>query len=193
MPALVTKNKTEDPPVSRKYRQIKPENLDALKLKMNLEDWETVSSESDVDDKISAINFIITRILDDTIPVRTGRVHSTNKPWITPTINIFMKEELSKFESICVKVSKPITNAKAKYYKSKAEGNRELNPAKLYKIIYQLTAANENHQTLSSSAQADVTDLTDRVAPQDWKTGGGGMLGGPGIRFRGKILKTHTF
>ena len=168
---LAPKTRQKIPPVSRKHRQIKPEKLNALKLKMNLEDWEAVYSESDVDDKVSAINFIITRMLDDTIPVRTVRVHSTDKPWMTPNIKAeikarqraFTKGDLSKFESICVKVTKLITNAKAKYYKSKAEGNREFNPAKWYKIIYQLAAANEDHQTLSSSAQANLTDLADRL------------------------------
>ena len=59
---------------------MKPENLNALKLIMNLEDWVAVYSESDVDDKVSAINLIITRMLDGTIPVRTVSVHSTDKP-----------------------------------------------------------------------------------------------------------------
>ena len=88
---------------------MKPENLNALKLKMNLEDWEAVYSESDVNDKVSAINFIITRMLDDTIPVRTVRVHSTDKPWMSPNIKAeikarqraFTKGDLSKFESMC--------------------------------------------------------------------------------------------
>ena len=75
----------------------------------------------------------------------------------------FMKGELSKFEIICVKVTMLITNAKAKYDKSKAEGNGEFNPGKWYKTIYQLAAANKDHQTLSSSAQAELTDLVDRL------------------------------
>jgi beta-galactosidase beta subunit len=57
-------------------------------------------------------------------------------------------------KSLHAKVTKVISNAKATYYKSKAEGSHQSNSAKWYKTIYKLAAATENQQSLSSPDHA---------------------------------------
>ncbi len=116
---LAPKTKQKVPPVSKKYRLMKPANLNALGLKMNLENWVKVHSEYDVDDKVSVFNSII-------------------KPWMTHNIKAliierqkaFTKGKTSKYESLRAKVTKMISNSKAAYYKSKAKGCHKSNPAK---------------------------------------------------------------
>ena len=159
------------PPVSKKYRQMKPENLNVLGLKMNLEDWEKVYSEWDVDDKVSVFNSIVICMLDEAIPVRTVRAHCTDKPWMTPNIKAlikarqraFTKGETPKYKSLHAKVTKLISNAKATYYKSKVEGSHQSNPAEWYKTIYKLAAATEDQQSLSSPDHADLMAIADRL------------------------------
>lgn len=168
---LPPKIRQKMPPVSKKYRQMKPENLNALGLKMNLEDWEEMYSKSDVDDKVSAFNSVIITMFDETIPVRTVRVHSTDKPWMTSNIKAlikarqraFTKGESRKYECLHTKVTKLISNAKLTYYKSKAEGCHKSNPSKWYKSIFKLAATSEDQRPLSSQDHLDLTEIADRL------------------------------
>ncbi|CAB4037505.1 Hypothetical predicted protein, partial [Paramuricea clavata] len=73
----------------------------------------------------------------------------------------FTKGETPKYKSLHAKVTKLISNAKATYYKSKAEGNHQSNPTKWYKTIYKLAAATENQQSLSSPDHADLMEIAD--------------------------------
>ncbi|CAB3982860.1 Hypothetical predicted protein [Paramuricea clavata] len=110
-------------------------------------------------------------MLDEALPVRTVRAHCTDKPWMTPNIKAlikarqraFTKGETPKYKSLHAKVTKLISNAKATYYKSKAEGNHQSNPAKWYKTIYKLAAATKNQQSLSSPDHADLMEIADRL------------------------------
>jgi hypothetical protein len=103
-------------------------------------------------------------MLDETIPVRTVRAYCTDKPWMTHNIKAlikarqraFTKWETPKYKSLHAKVTKLIFNAKVTYYKSKAEGSHQSNPAKWYKTIYKLAAATEDQQSLSSPDHADL-------------------------------------
>lgn len=52
LPSQIRRNM---PHISKKSRQLKPGNLNALGLKTNLEDWEKVYSKSDVDEKVSQL------------------------------------------------------------------------------------------------------------------------------------------
>ncbi|CAB3990669.1 Hypothetical predicted protein, partial [Paramuricea clavata] len=50
---------------------------------MASEDWTAVYSALDVDEKVSAYNSIIIKMLDEFLPEKTIRVHHSDKPWIT--------------------------------------------------------------------------------------------------------------
>ena len=150
---------------------MKPEKLNVLGLEMNLEDSEKVYSEWDVDDKVSVFNSIVICMLDEALPVRTVRAHCTDKPRMTPNIKAlikarqraFTKGATPKYKSLHAKVTKLKSNAKATYYKSKAEGSHQSNPPKWYKTIYKLAAATENQQSLSSPDHADLMEIADRL------------------------------
>ena len=117
---------------------MKQENLTSVALKMNLKNCEKVYSVWDLDDKVSVFNSIVINMFDETIPMKIIRAHCTNKSWLTPNLKAFIKArqrpftkgETSKYESPHVQVTKLISNAKATYYKSKAEGRDKLDPVK---------------------------------------------------------------
>ena len=127
--------------------------------------------ERDVDDKVSALNSIITCMLHDTVAMTTVRVHCTDKPRMTPNIKAviqerqwaFTKGDVPKFESLRINISALVTNAKANYYKSKTEGIRESNSTKWHDIIYKLWSANQDHHTLTTPSEADITALADKL------------------------------
>ena len=66
---------------------------------MNFEDWEAVYSAQDVDDKVSAFNYIVIRTLDETCPLKIVRIRSTDKPWMTPSIKNEIKARQFKERS----------------------------------------------------------------------------------------------
>jgi hypothetical protein len=78
---------------------MKPENLNAQGLKMNLEDWEKVYSEWDVDDKVSVFNSIVICMLDETIPVseNISRILYGQTAWMTPNIKALIKARQRAF------------------------------------------------------------------------------------------------
>ena len=166
---LTPKTKKRVPPFSKKVRLMKPGNLCALSLHMNLEDWEAVYSAQDVDDKVSAFNYIVIRMLDETCPLKTVCVHSTDKPWMKPSIKneikarqrAFTKGDMEKYKGLCTKVSMLISTAKASYYKSKAESQRVVDPEKWYKTIYALAAACEGSRLTPPPTKICLSSLID--------------------------------
>ena len=159
------------PPLSKKYRQMTPGNLNALCLKMNFENWKKAYSKSDVGEKVSAFNSIVFTVFDEIIPVRSVHVHSTDKPWMTHNIEalikarqrIFTNRESKKYESLRGKVAKLISNAKRRYYKFKAEGCHKTNPSKWSKSIFQLAGSTEVQRLLSSQNHIDQMEIADRL------------------------------
>ena len=51
---------------------------------MNLENWQTVYSVWDVDDKVSVFNSIVINMLNETTALKPVRMHCTDKPWMIP-------------------------------------------------------------------------------------------------------------
>ena len=73
-------------PCTLKVRLTKPCNLNALGLKLNLEDWKPIFEARDIDNKVSLFTNTTIEILDKTIPVITIRTHASDKPWMTAYI-----------------------------------------------------------------------------------------------------------
>jgi hypothetical protein len=69
----------------------------------------------------------------------------------------------TEVQTLHAKVTKLISNAKVTYYKSKAEGSHQSNPAKWYKTICKLAAATEDQQSLSWPDHADLMAIADRL------------------------------
>ncbi|CAB3986513.1 Hypothetical predicted protein [Paramuricea clavata] len=122
---------------------------------MASEDWTTVYSALDVDEKVSAYNSIIIKMLDEFLPEKTIRVHHSDKPWITGNIKMqikarqkaFSRGDQPRYKQLCEKVANLITKAKATYYRSKASEFRTSNQSKWYNCIYSLVNAENTTHT----------------------------------------------
>ena len=91
--------------------------------------------------------------MHETIPEKTVRVHESDKPWMTGYIKAKIKQrqrtyasgDLVRYSQLCDTVRGLISQAKARYYNSKAKDLRLPNPAKWYKIISALIGANDTN------------------------------------------------
>ena len=109
-------------------RNLHPENIRALGLALNLENWADVYDANDVDDKVQCFNEIIGNMLDTYTPAKRVRMHPNDKEWMTPYIKTqirarqkaFTKGDKYEYRKLCAKVANLITNAKQRYYENKA-------------------------------------------------------------------------
>ena len=88
------------------------------------ENWTAVYSTQDVDEKVSSCNTIIIKMLDESLPKKTLRVHHSDKPWITGCTKArqkaFSRGDKLRYKQPCEKVTNLIATANANYYRSKA-------------------------------------------------------------------------
>ena len=108
------------PARSKRIRLKNRANLINLSLKMVSEDWTAVYSTQDVDEKVSNCNSIIIKMLDESLPEKTIRVHHCDKPWITgikmqikARQKAFSRRDKLKYKQFCEKVANLIATAKA--------------------------------------------------------------------------------
>ena len=86
---LIKPSKRQKTPVrSKRIRLKNPANLVNLSLKMISEDWTVVYSTQDLDEKVSKCNAKIIKMLDESPPEKTIRVHHSDKPSITGYIKM---------------------------------------------------------------------------------------------------------
>lgn len=67
-------------------RNLKADNIRSLGLKLNLENWESVYQAEDVDEKVEALNNILSSALNTCAPLKRVRMHQSDKEWMTPSI-----------------------------------------------------------------------------------------------------------
>ncbi|CAB4002267.1 RNA-directed DNA polymerase from mobile element jockey [Paramuricea clavata] len=140
---------------------------------MASEDWTTVYSALDVDEKVSAYNSIIIKMLDEFLPEKTIRVHHSDKPWITGNIKMqikarqkaFSRGDQPRYKQLCEKVANLIAKAKATYYRSKASEFRTSNQSKWYNCIHSLVnAENTTHTQFPHGPEnLDLSDLAEKL------------------------------
>ena len=68
---------------------MKPGNRAALSLKVAQQTWERILCAEDVDEKVKLFNETVTHMLDTEVPVKTIRVHNSDKPWMTSHIKMY--------------------------------------------------------------------------------------------------------
>ena len=153
----------------KQVRMMKPANFNALRLKLNQEEWEDVLSAEDFDDKVLAFNSIIKNAVDDTMPLKTVRVHPSDKPWMTPQIKVLIRDrqraytrgDQGKYNQLKAKISRLIANAKQKFYQDKAKDLRHTNPGKWYRSIYAMTGADQQHADITAPSKSELSKLAD--------------------------------
>ena len=174
---LTPKLKEKLKPITRQVRQMKCSNLNELSIQLNKENWETVYSAGEVDDKVNEFTSIIVRKLDELLPKRTVRIHPSDKPWMTPRIKLEIKArqkaytsgDNAKYEMLCRKVTSLISKAKGNYYQFKAENMGATNTAKWYKTIYEIAAANDCRSETLAVATADLAERLQQSFTMPWQ------------------------
>ena len=148
-PAVMQKT----PAISKRIRLLTTSNRNALSLRIIQENWTPVYEAQDIDKKVGNFNSIWTKIVHETIPEKTVRVHQSDKPWMTSYIKAKIKQrqrayakgDSVRYSQLCDTVRGLISHAKARYYNSKAKDLRSSNPAKWYKTINALIGANDTN------------------------------------------------
>ena len=150
IPAVMQKT----PAKSKRIRLFTTGNRNALSLRIIQEDWTSVYEAQDFDEKVGNFNSTLTKIVHETIPEKTVRVHESDKPWMTGYIKAkinqrqwaYARGDLVRYSQLCDTVRRLISQAKAtRYYNSKAKDLRSSNPAKWYKTINTLIGANDTN------------------------------------------------
>ena len=88
----------------------------------------------------------MTKMLDETIPETTIRVHASDKPWITACIKqeirarqkAYTTGNMTQFRHLADKIITLKKRAKAEYYAPKIKSKRKQDPAKWHRSISQL-------------------------------------------------------
>ena len=78
--------------ISRKVRTMRPANIAALTICLNKHNWEAVLNAQGVNEKVEIFTQELTTILDETMPMKTTRIHPSDKPWLTPHIKDIIKQ-----------------------------------------------------------------------------------------------------
>jgi hypothetical protein len=131
---------------------MKRSNLIALELILSRTVWDAVYEAGDVDDKVSIFNGVISQALDGCMPLKSRRLHPTDKPWMTPNINAKIKQRaftcgnMYQYNLLSAQVEDMIRKAKSNYYQNKAKTFRTSDPAKWYKAIYNLSGVSSQHE-----------------------------------------------
>ena len=76
---------------------MKPGNRATLSLKVAQQTWERIFRAEDVDKKVKLFNETVIHMRDTEVPVKTIRVHNSDKPWTTRHIKMEIKARQQAF------------------------------------------------------------------------------------------------
>ena len=152
-------------------KSLKADNIIALWLKLNHENWESVFQANDVDEKVEAFNNIRIEALNTCTPQKRVRMHPSDKEWMTPHIKgaisarqkAFSKGDKERYKQMKDKVADFIKNAKRKFYETKASEFRMSNPRKWYKSIYALCGAERQRTTPTAPSSDELKEVADKL------------------------------
>jgi hypothetical protein len=136
---------------------MKRSNLIALELRLSRNVWDAVYEAEDVDDKVSIFNGVISQALDGCMPLKSIRLHPTDKSWMTPNIKAkiklrqraFTRGNMSQYNLLSAQVEDMIRKAKSNYFQNKAKTFRTSDHAKWYKAIYNMSGVCSQHEGLT--------------------------------------------
>ena len=165
------KHRPTGKPSVKTTRSLKADNIRALGLKLNHENWESVFQAKDVDEKVEAFNNILIEALNTCTPQKRVRMHPGDKEWMTPHIKgaisarqkAFSKGDKERYKQMKEKVANLIKNAKRKFYETKASDFRMSNPRKWYKSIYALCGAERQRTTPTAPSSDELKEVADKL------------------------------
>ncbi|CAB4039279.1 Hypothetical predicted protein, partial [Paramuricea clavata] len=177
---LNPKHRTSTRPITKTFRSMKRSNLIALELRLSRTISDAVYEAENVDDKVSIFNGVISQALDGCMPLKSIRLHPTDKPWMTPNINAkiklrqraFTRGSMSQYNFLSAQVEDMIRKAKSNYYQNKAKTFRTSDPAKWYEAIYNLSGVSSQHEGLIVNSMGSEAALAEKLQisfTEPWK------------------------
>ncbi|CAB3977333.1 Hypothetical predicted protein [Paramuricea clavata] len=177
---LNPKHRTSTPPITKTFRSMKRSNLIALEPRLSRTVWDAVYEAEDVDDKVSIFNGLTSQALDECMPLKSIRLHPTDKPWMTPNIKAkiklrqraFTRGNMTQYNLLSAQVEDMIRKAKSNYYQNKAKTFRTSDPAKWYKAIYNLSEVSSQHEGLTVNCMGSEAALAEQFQisfTEPWK------------------------
>ena len=114
------------------------------------------------------------------MPLKSIRLHPTDKPWMTPNIKAQIKlrqqaftcGNMSQYNLLSAQVEDMIRKAKSNYYQNKAKTFRTSDPAKWYKANYDLSGVNSQHEGLTANSMVSEAVLAEKLQisfTEPWK------------------------
>ena len=109
-----------------------------LNRNVALQNLDSVTEATDVNDKVEILNRMIISLMDTAIPENTIRMYPSDIPWIIPKIKAqiraeqkaFCRGDKIKYEQLRNKTSKLIRDVKTTYYRANETVSRHQDPAK---------------------------------------------------------------
>lgn len=154
----------------RKVRTMHPNNIAMLTIRLNNHNWDEVLSAQGIDQKVEKFTQELTTILNQTMPMKTIRMHPSDKPWLTPHIKdviaqrqrAYSKGDMMKYKQLQEKAALLISKAKLNHYQSKTATTRTRNPAKWFKSIYSLCGASEPSENPSNISAENLYTIVEK-------------------------------
>ena len=127
----------------RKFRQQQLERFDALLANY---DWSSVLNISVTDEKVNTFLHITNNMIAEYFPERTVRMHSKDKPFMTPKIKrliskrnmAFKRNNTERVKKLRSQISAEIRKAKISFYENKVGPNLKNRPKSWWKVIKRL-------------------------------------------------------
>jgi len=147
-PRTVIKEPSHDKPMKRQVRRYPQSGMDALGRWLSTHNWfGDLDSNASVDDLTTSFTIQLTDAIDRIFPVKSIKIHKTDKPWMTPQIKLLINDRQKAFHSgnnvawrsLKYKVQQVITNTKRSYYKNKVKHLKQEDCRKWWGAINQMS------------------------------------------------------
>ena len=132
----------------RLVRHYPRSGIDAFGRWVTTHDWFTeLGHNPSVDDLASSFTTQLTDAINRIFPVKTIKLHGTDKPWITPELKLMIKDRQKAFHSgnipawrsLKYKVQQEIAKMKKSFYKNKVQHLKKDDCRKWWNIINQMS------------------------------------------------------
>jgi hypothetical protein len=127
-------------------RDSRPSNKHDLFIKLSRADWIPLCHTTSCNDKVSLFTEIVSQAIDSTLPMRSIKIHPSDKPWINPEIKYFINKRqrawlnghTQMYTFYRNKVNKMCKEARRIYFTKRILNTQDINPKKWWKNIKHL-------------------------------------------------------
>ena len=156
--------------------------------KIQDEDWATVLSAENTQQKADALYESLRGAIDRFFPMQTVKVHHNDKPWMSQKVKALLKKRQAAFKlgkdkvynKIRNKVQREIKKAKVNFYANKVRILQQTNPRKWHQQIKSMTGntkselripvqgvSDDDHITIANTINDQFVKVSSNIPPLD--------------------------